>query len=117
VFFVPQPGISHAVADEMLPVKGVDRPCLVVAQAARDGKLDLSVADPDLNLEDKVSRPQPLRLTLRGKWRLLEAKATVCVWPLPDAKQQVRLLSANAEETTVQILCQHGTSYDLKLAR
>ena len=38
---------------ETLPVKAVDRPCLVMAEAVRDGQLDLSVADPDLNLEEK----------------------------------------------------------------
>ena len=78
--------------------------------------MDVSVADPDLNLEDKVSQPHPLRITLRGTWRLLEARGTVCVWPLTDTKEQVRLLSASAAETVVEIVCQHGASYDLKLA-
>ena len=116
VFFVPQEVTSHAVAKETLPVKAVDRPCLVMAQAARDGQLDVSVADPDLNLEDKVSQPQPLRITLRGTWRLLEATGTVCVWPLTDTKEQVRILSASAAETVLEIVCQHGASYDLKLS-
>ena len=117
VFFVPQEVAAHAVATETLPVKAVDRPCLVMAEAARDGQLDVSVADPDLNLEDKVSQPQPLRVTLRGAWRLLEAKGTVCVWPLTDTKEKVRIVSASAAETVVEIVCQHGASYDLKLGR
>ena len=37
VFFAPQEELSHSVAKETLPVKAVDRPCLVMAQAARDG--------------------------------------------------------------------------------
>ena len=117
VFFVPQEDSSHAVGKEMLPIKAVDRPCLVMAQAARDGQLDLSVADPDLGLQDEASPLQTLRVTLRGKWRLLEAKGTVCVWPLPDTKQKVQIVSTGAENTTVEIACQHGASYDLKLGR
>jgi len=116
VFFAPQQDLSHSVAKETLPVKAVDRPCLVMAQAARDGTLDLSVADPDLNLENNVSQPQPLRLTLHGSWRLLAARGAVCVWPLTDTDKQVRLVSASPAETVIEIVCQHGASYDLKLA-
>ena len=116
VLFAPQEVAAHAAAGETLPVKAVDRPCLIVAEAAQAGQWNLSVADPDLNLKDGVHQPQPLRITLRGKWRLLEAKGTVCVWPLPDAPQQVRIVSAGAAETVVEIVCQHGASYDLKLA-
>ena len=50
-FFTPQKEISHAVAKETLSVKAVDRPCLVMTHAAQDGQLDVSVADPDLNLQ------------------------------------------------------------------
>ena len=64
-----------------------------------------------------MSQPQPLRVTLRGAWRLLEATGTVCAWPLPDTKEKVRIVSAGAEETILEIVCQHGASYDLKLAR
>lgn len=117
VFFAPQEETSHAVAKEIPLVKAVDRPCLVMAQAAKDGQLDVSVADPDLNLGDQGSKPQPLRVTLRGKWRLLEAKGTVCVWPLTDTKKNVRIVAASPAETTVEIVCHHGASYDLKLGR
>ena len=94
VFFVPQEVTPHAVASETLPIKAVDRPCLVMAQVARDGQLDVSVTDPDLTPDDHGSKPHPLRVTLRGTWRLLEARGTVCVWPLKDAKENVRILSA-----------------------
>lgn len=87
-----------------------------MAQAARDGTVDVSVANPDLNLENKVSQPQPLRLTLHGSWRLLAARGAVCVWPLMDTDKQVRLVSASSSETVIEIICQHGASYDLKLA-
>lgn len=118
VFFAPQGEISHAFANEMLPVKAVDRPCLVMTQAASDGGLDVSVADPDLNLRpDGGNQPQPLRVTLRGKWRLLEANGTTCVWPLADVESKVRAVSASDTETVVEIICQHGASYDLKLVR
>jgi len=117
VFFLPQENTSHTVAKETLPIKAVDRPCLAMAHSAGEEQLDLSAADPDLNLEDQASKPRPLRITLRGKWRLVEAKGTVCVWPLPDTKEKVRIVSASAAETVVEIVCQHGASYDLKLGR
>jgi chondroitin-sulfate-ABC endolyase/exolyase len=105
VFFAPQEVVSHTVATEALPVKAVDRPCLVMADAVRDGHLDATVADPDLNLDKGVSQPRPLRVTFRGPWRPL------------DAPSNVRILSANAAETVVEILCQHGASYALRLTR
>ena len=118
VFFAPQPEISHAVAKERLPVKAVDRPCLVMPQATPEGQLDVSVADPDLNLRpDGGNQPQPLRVTFREKWRLQEAKGTTCVWPLADMQNKVRIVSASDAETIVEIVCQHGASYDLKLVR
>jgi len=117
VFFVPQEVTPHTVATETLPIKAVDRPCLIMAEALRDGQLDVSVADPDLNLEEGANKPQPLRVTLRGAWRLLEATGTVCAWPLPDARENVRIVSADAAETVLEILCEHGASYDIRLAR
>jgi hypothetical protein len=75
-------------------------------------------ADPDLNLQPGgANKPQTLRITLRGKWRLQEAKGTICVWPLPNTKNKVQVVSADDAETTVEIICQHGASYDLKLVR
>ncbi len=116
VFFVPQEVTPHTAATETLPIKAVDRPCLIMAEALRDGQLHISVADPDLNLEEGVNKPQPLRVTLRGAWRLLEATGTVCTWHLPDARENVRILSAGAAETVLEILCRHGASYDVSLA-
>ena len=115
VCFAPQEVASHAVATETLPVKAVDRPCLVMAETARNGQLEMSVADPDLCLQEGLSKARPLRITVRGAWRLREAKGTVCLWPLPEASKKVRILSASAAETVVEIVCQHGASYDLKL--
>jgi len=118
VFFVPQQEVSHAVAKETLPVKSVDRPCLVMTQAAQAGQLDVSVADPDLNLQPNGgNKPQTLRVTLRGKWRLQEAKGTTCVWPLEDTKNMVQVVSSSDAETIVEIVCRNGASYDLKLVR
>ena len=117
VFFVPQEVTPHTVAPETLPVKTVHRPCLIMAEAVRDGQLDVSVADPDLNLEKGVSQPRSLRVTLRGAWRLLDATGTVCAWHLPGANEKVRILSTDAAETVLEILCQHGASYDIRLAR
>ena len=88
-----------------------------MADSVQDGQLALSVADPDLNLENGANQPRALRVTLRGAWRLLEATGTVCAWRLPDAPDTVRIVSADAAETVLEILCEHGASYDIKLAR
>ncbi|MBI3945459.1 MAG: hypothetical protein HY321_06045 [Armatimonadetes bacterium] len=117
VFFAPQEVAPHAVAAETLPVKAVDRPCLVMADAPRDGELRVSVADPDLNLVEGASQPRPLRLTLRGAWRLLSAQGTVCAWQLGGASEEVRVVSTGAAETIVEIACRHGASYEMRLAR
>ena len=118
VFFAPQQDITHAIAKETLPLKAVDRPCLIMTQATKDGQLDVSVADPDLNLQTGGgNQPRVLRVTLRGKWKLQETKGTTCVWPLPDMKDKVRVVTSSDSETVVEIVCQHGASYDLKLVR
>lgn len=117
VFFVPQEVASQEVATETLQIRTVDRPCLIMAEAVVNGQLDMSVADPDLNLEKGVSQPRPLRVTLRGAWRLLDAMGTVCAWRLPNASVNVRILSTSAEETVLEILCLHGASYDIRFDR
>lgn len=114
-FFVPQEVAPHTADAEALPVKAVDRPCLIMLDAVRDGQLHLSVADPDLNLQDSVSRPRALRVTLRGTWSVAEARGTLCAWALAEPK--VSVISAAAEETLLEIICEHGASYDLSLTR
>ncbi len=116
VFFVPQEVSTHAVGTETLPVKAVDRPCLIMAEATPDGQLAVSIADPDLNLENGVNQPRPLRVTLRGSWRLLEAKGRVCAWALEGVADKVQIVSVDAEATVLEIVCEHGASYDIKLA-
>lgn len=114
-FFEPQETNPHVIDDAALPVKAVDRPCLVVAEMGSDQRLHLSVADPDLNLENGVSMVRPLRLSLRGHWRLLHTTAVLCAWPLPNAADQVRVVRSDAEETVLEIAAQHGASYTLSL--
>ncbi len=115
--FVPQEVAALSVGPDALQVKAVDRPCLLMTEAIRDGQLAVSVADPDLNLHEGVSQPRPLRVTLRGAWRLVEAQGTVCAWPLPEARESVHLLSTTKTETVVEITCRHGASYDVRLTR
>ncbi len=103
-------------AAEKFPVKSVDRPSLIMADTVDDdGRLRMSVADPDLNLQQGVNVPQELRVTLRGKWRLAEVTATVNAWELPEAPGDVRVVSAAEGETVLEILCRHGASYDMIL--
>ncbi|MFO7947714.1 MAG: chondroitinase family polysaccharide lyase [Armatimonadota bacterium] len=117
VFFVPQDVNAHSVSSVTIPVLSVDRPCLIVSEETDDGRMAMSVADPDLNLQDGAGQPRSLRLTLRGAWGLLDAKETVCEWPLDDTGDSVRILSANDGETVLEIICQHGASYDITLQR
>ena len=126
VFFVPQEVAAHAVAAETLPIKAVDRPCLRHGRSgagwavgsergrprSQSGKTGKARATAGYSLG-----PLPLRVTLHGAWRLLEATGTVCAWHLPDASENVRVLSTSATETVLEILCQHGASYDLRLGR
>ena len=117
VLFAPQEINAYAVGPETLQVKSVDRPCLIMQGDAQDGQLALSVADPDLNLVNRVSQPRALRVALRGAWRLLDSTGIVCVWQLPDAREAVRILSTSATETVIEVVSRHGASYDLRLAR
>jgi len=117
VFFVAQEVAEHVLATETFPVRAVDRPCLIMADPVRDGQLHLSVADPDLKLEKGANQPGPLYVTLRGNWRLLEATGIVCAWHLPDTEENVRIVSADAAETVLEIICEHGAGYDITLAR
>ncbi len=116
VLFVEQEVAPHAADEEILPVKAVDRPCLIMAETSDDGQLHLSVADPDLNLVDGVNQARALQVTLRGPWRLLEARGTVCAWELEGVADNVRIVSADADETVLEIICEHGASYDISLA-
>jgi len=109
VFFAPQEVTSHAVANETLPVKAVDRPCLVMAEAARNGQLEMSVADPDLNLEDSVSRPQPLRITLRGTWRNRENSNTI----VADFIHSLNRDRLDIRRRLVRLLSRHRNSLEI----
>ena len=115
VFYVAQEVEADSADEQTFPISAVDRPCLAMGEAACDGRLDISVADPDLNLEADVNQPRPLRVSLRGDWRLQEATATVCAWQLPDVREDVRIVPSGSGETVLEILCRHGASYDLSL--
>ncbi len=118
VFFEPQRDLAHSSPKERLPVKAVDRPCLIMTHAPTDGGLMVSVADPDLNLQPGAgNQAQALRVTLHGAWRLHEARGSTSIWPLPDTTQKARVASTSERETVLEIACEHGASYDLKFVR
>lgn len=106
---------AHAVGADTLPLKAVDRPCMVMADAPTASSLDISVADPDMNWVDEVSQQRSLRVTVRGAWQISTATGRVNAWLLPDVDQKVRIISSNATETVIEIDCQHGASYDISL--
>jgi chondroitin-sulfate-ABC endolyase/exolyase len=117
VLFDEQELAAHTSDGDTLPVRSVDRACLVMAETADGGQLHLSVADPDLNLVDGVNEARTMQITLRGQWRLIETRATVCAWELEGAADKAKIVSADANETVLEIICEHGASYDLNLAR
>ena len=117
VLFAEQELAAHTSDGDTLPVRSVDRACLVMAETADDGQLHLSIADPDLNLVGGVNEARTIQITLRGQWRLLEARATVCAWELEGAADKAKVVAADADETVLEIICEHGASYDLTLAR
>lgn len=112
VLFAPQEIAAHAAGDETIPIQAVDRPCLIMAEAIRDGQLHISVADPDLAAGD-----EPLRITLRDSWHLRDVTGTICAWPLDDAAEAVRVTAANTGQTVLEISCRQGASYDISLTR
>ncbi len=116
VFFAAQEVTPHTGPSDALVVTAVDRPCLIMAERAQEGRLCLTIADPDLNLDNSVSRPRPLQVTLRGQWHLQDAKAAVCAWQIPGAEEAVRVLQAGPEQTVLEVICEHGASYELELA-
>lgn len=88
-----------------LPLLAVDRACLAMVEPTGADGLHLSVADPDLNLEDHASQPRVLRLRIRGAWELAE--------PTED----VRLGERDTESTEIVVRCREGRSYDVRLLR
>lgn len=119
VFFEPQSAVATAEpGDGGAPVvRAVDRPCLVMAEPERGGRLLLTVADPDLNLENGVSRERTWTVTLRGEWRIDAVDARLCAWPLPDAAETVQTESPSAGETVLTVKSVHGASYGIALSR
>jgi len=115
VFFAPQEVDPFPGDTVSVPIKAVDRPCLIMTDEVQSGRLSLSLSDPDLNLEDEVNIPRKLRLTLNGTWGLVEVQGRVGERDLPDVVEDVKIQPGGAGETVVEILCRHGASYDLSL--
>jgi len=86
-----------------LPVLEVDRPCLLMAEPGEDRRLHLSVADPDLNLEEYISQPRPLRVTMRGAWNIA------------NPSDDFRVLERDGETTVIELTCYDGRSFNLEL--
>jgi hypothetical protein len=56
-------------------------------------------------------------VSLRGAWRLLDVTETVCAWPLGPEPAEVEVVSSDAGETIIEIICKHGAVYGINLAR
>jgi chondroitin-sulfate-ABC endolyase/exolyase len=92
---------SHTVEDAS-PVVAADGPCLVMVERMAPGRWSLGFCQPDLSLEENVSRPLRTRLTLAGAWSLEE--------PAPD---EARALAAPDGTTVLEFVTRHGQSVDL----
>jgi hypothetical protein len=68
-------------------------------------------------LQDGGNQPRPMQIELRGAWRLAEVSGRVCAWELEGASDHVRVVASDADRTVLEIVCQHGASYDISLAR
>ncbi len=88
--------------EPQIPLLEVDRPCLAMIEPTAAG-LHLSVADPDLNLENFTSQPRPLRVTMRG------------AWAIANPSDDFRVLQQNRETTVIEVICRDGRSFDLNL--
>ena len=88
--------ITHAVTF-------VSQPCLVTVQDAGKGRVNLSLADPDLHIVKGISQSTNLTIRIRGE---LTAEA------VPDG---TRVAANNAGETAITLSCVNGASYDLVL--
>ena len=116
-FYSAQKVFSHRDDIEVLPIKAVDRPCLIVVERERDRRLRLSLSDPDINLVEGVNEPQHLLVTLGGHWRISKVVATVCAWRLPDVRADLGITFGRDDDSILDVLCRHGASYDLTLER
>ena len=88
--------------DPRLPVKAVDRPCLVMAERLDDGGWTLSVCDPESNPQATVPNAIPLRLLLAGSFQAVA---------LPEG---VKLQAAGAD-TALLVACGEGRSFQITL--
>ena len=91
VFFEPRAGFESP----RTPVRGADRPVLVLSRPLDDGGLSISVCDPSLNLHDGVSRPVTATILLAGDWELDETQESISA-------------EAHGEQTRLAVVCHQG---------
>ncbi|MFP4249288.1 MAG: polysaccharide lyase beta-sandwich domain-containing protein, partial [Armatimonadota bacterium] len=85
-----------------MPLVEVSRPCLVMIEEAGEG-LQMSVADPDLNLQENRSIPRSLLVTVRGGWQIT------------DTSDDFRVVERIDDGTVIEVICHEGRSYDIEL--
>lgn len=106
----------------------VNIPALVMTETLAGNQLLLSVADPDLRFYEgpadeqydengkriersvysrdwinNLSKDSVIKLTLNGNWQLAEQS------------EYIRIISTSAEETTFEVMCQHGLTREVML--
>ncbi len=85
-----------------MPLVEVSRPCLVMIEEMGGG-LQMSVADPDLNLQENLSMPRSLRVTVRGGWEIA------------STSDDLRVIERIDDGTVIEVICHEGRSYDIEL--
>jgi len=102
------------------PVTAVSKPCLLLFHMDEDG-LELSVCNPNLNFQgdepprtdeftpyslpwlSNPSRPDPVEVSLGGRFELVEAD------------QELSVSDCGGAETTLRCECRHGLTYSARL--
>ena len=88
-----------------LPVIAVSRPCLAMGGEDADGRIAMTVCDPDLRLEKRESQSATVAITLRGRWRLLSADSAITISP------------DGIGNSVLSVACIEGRSYSLAVGR
>ncbi len=88
--------------DTEMPLLEVDRACIVMIEQTEEDLL-MSVADPDLNLEENVSVPRQLRLLVRGAWQIA------------NPSDDFHVVEHIADGTVIDVICHEGRSYGIEL--
>ncbi|MFA9479308.1 chondroitinase family polysaccharide lyase [Phycisphaerales bacterium AB-hyl4] len=96
--------------DEIGPITHVSSPCLVMLESEDEGQYFLTVADPDLRLDDDyLSQPHEWSITLAGYWDVTAEALS------QKPASEVVNVEADAQQTRVHVRTIDGQSLGMQL--